>query len=62
MIRTEPHRTYVSPTYTYFITDNTPIDSLSVPPLDALVLTDCPNFCTGYRLDVAGNFAIACIC
>ena len=54
MIRTELHRTYATPTYTYFITDNTPVDSLSVPPLDALELTDCPNFCTGYRLDVAG--------
>jgi hypothetical protein len=56
MIRTEPHRSYATPTYTYFVTDNTPVDSLSVPPLtiDAMDLTDCSNFCTGYRLDVAG--------
>ena len=55
MIRTEPHRTYaVNPTYTYFITDSTPVDSTSQPPLAALTLSDCPNICDRYRLDVAG--------
>ena len=55
MIRTKPDGYTVSPTYTYFITDNTILDATSVPPLDTLMLDDCTDRCSSYRLDVKGK-------